>query len=193
MKGKIIYIAVFGGSFIVITFILILLNNGYKNIFAFDFSPIKPVQVAKSQVNPFNYKEAFDQMLKDFKSQILDSMKTVTYVAKDTGQIRKADSTLIDSINVLKSRLEKTAARDSIAGSGILASDKVRNDSTYRIWTKKTAALYEAMDSPKAAKIIQKYSDNVARDILYSMKKKKAAEVLANLNPETANRMTRIQ
>jgi len=177
----------------VITFILILLNNDFKNIFAFDFSPIKPNQVAKSQVNPFNYKEAFDQMLKDFKSQILDSMKTVTYVTKDTGQIRRADSTLIDSINVLKLKLEKTAVRDSIGGSGILVSDKAKNDSTYRIWTKKTAALYEAMDSPKAAKIIQKYSDSVARDILYSMKKKKAAEVLANLNPETANRMTRIQ
>jgi flagellar motility protein MotE (MotC chaperone) len=193
MKGKIIYGAVFFGAFVLITFIMIVLNNDFKNIYAFDFSSVKPSQVTQSQVNPYNYKEAFGQMLKELKSQMIDSIKTIKYVTNDSVQNRKADSILTDSINILKTRLENTVNQDSLVRSELLSKNNVKSDSTYRIWTKKTAALYEAMDSQKAAKIIQNYSDNVARDILYSMKKKKAAEVLANLNPETANRMTRIQ
>jgi flagellar motility protein MotE (MotC chaperone) len=193
MKGKIIYAVVFGGAFVLITLIMIVLNNDFKNVYAFDFSPVKPAQVTQSQVNPYNYKEAFGQMLKELKSQMLDSIKTIKYVTNDSVQNRKADSILTDSINILKTRLENTVNQDSLVKSELLSKNNVKSDSTYRIWTKKTAALYEAMDSKKAAKIIQNYSDNVARDILYSMKKKKAAEVLANLNPETANRMTRIQ
>jgi flagellar motility protein MotE (MotC chaperone) len=49
------------------------------------------------------------------------------------------------------------------------------------------------MDAKKAAKIILTYSDNIAKDIVYSMKKKKAAEILAQLNPETVNRITRVK
>jgi flagellar motility protein MotE (MotC chaperone) len=193
MKGKIIYIAVFGGSFLLITFLMILINNDFKNIYAFDFSPAKSIQAPQTHIDQNNYKETFDQMLKDFKSQIMDSIKTVKYVNNDTGKFRREDSILTDSLNALKSRLENKIALDTIEKPELLAKVNAKSDSTYRIWTKKTAALYGAMDSKKAAKIISNYSDNVARDILYSMKKKKAAEVLANLNPEIANRMTRIQ
>ncbi|MDP3682477.1 MAG: hypothetical protein Q8S01_00960, partial [Ignavibacteria bacterium] len=66
-------------------------------------------------------------------------------------------------------------------------------DTAYLNWKKQTAALYELMEPKKAAKIIQNFSDNIARDILYTMKKKKAAEILAQLNPETANRITKAQ
>ena len=193
MKGNIIYSIVFGGSFVLISFIMIILNNDFRNIYLFDFSPIKSTQVPQGQVYQPNYKETFNHMLKELKSQILDSMKTITYVANDTNKIQKANSVLTDSINILKSKLAKNVNQDSIIKPQLSARDIIKSDSTYRIWTKKTAALYGAMDSQKAAKIIQNYSDNVARDILYSMKKKKAAEILAYLNPETANRMTRIQ
>ena len=47
------------------------------------------------------------------------------------------------------------------------------------------------MDPAKAAKIIQGYSDNVARDLIYSMKKNKASEILAAFSPENANRIMR--
>jgi flagellar motility protein MotE (MotC chaperone) len=193
MKSKIIYIASFGGSFVLVTFIMVLLNNDFKNIYALDFTPVKSNQIAQSQVNQSNYKEAFGEMLRELKSQMMDSIKTIKYVANDSLQNRKADSILTDSINVLKSRLEKTVNQDSLIRNVSSTKYIANNDSTYRTWAKKTAALYEAMDSKKAAKIIQNYSDNVARDILYSMKKKKAAEVLSNLNPETASKVTRIQ
>jgi len=61
----------------------------------------------------------------------------------------------------------------------------------YVSWTKKIAKLYETMDPSKAAKIIQGYSDNIARDIIYTMKQKKAAGILAEFNPKIANRIMR--
>ena len=49
------------------------------------------------------------------------------------------------------------------------------------------------MDADQAAKIITNYSDNVARDIIYSMKKKKAVEILSALKPETVNRLIQVE
>jgi flagellar motility protein MotE (MotC chaperone) len=175
---------------------MIFLNATYKNIFAFDFKPLHPTPVVKSIStlnNQFNYKEAFDQMTKELKNQLWDSLKTITFTPIDSTKNKIDGSVLTDSIKSLKAMIENIAKADSIAKLQPIVSEKAKNDTTYLKWTKKTAALYEAMDSKKAAKIIQNYSDNIARDILYTMKKKKAADVLANLNPETANRITRIQ
>ena len=61
----------------------------------------------------------------------------------------------------------------------------------YNDWIASTVKLYESMDSKQAAKIITNYSDNVARDIIYAMKKKKAAEILSNLNSEQIVKLTR--
>jgi flagellar motility protein MotE (MotC chaperone) len=47
------------------------------------------------------------------------------------------------------------------------------------------------MDSKIVAKLILNLSDDTARDLIYSMKKRKAAEVLSNLSPEIAIRLTR--
>jgi len=49
------------------------------------------------------------------------------------------------------------------------------------------------MEPKKAAKIIQTYSDNIARDILYNMNKKTAAKVVSEFNPETTNRIFRFE
>ena len=56
-------------------------------------------------------------------------------------------------------------------------------------WIKQTAKLYESMDPKKAALIIKNYSESTARDIIYRMKKNKAADVLSELDPVTANRI----
>ena len=60
----------------------------------------------------------------------------------------------------------------------------LKKDSVYQIWVRNTVKLYESMDSRKAAKIILGYSDNIARDLLLTMKKKKAADIIAELNPK---------
>ena len=63
----------------------------------------------------------------------------------------------------------------------------------YSEWITKVTSIYSAMEPKKAAKIIQTYSDNVARDILYNMNKKTAAKVVSELSPETANRIFRFE
>ena len=83
---------------------------------------------------------------------------------------------------------EKPAAKEEPKQ---VSASKAKAEAEYNDWVKNTAGLYDLMDSKKAAKIIQKLSDNEARDILYAMKKKKAAEILAELSPEVATRFTR--
>lgn len=68
---------------------------------------------------------------------------------------------------------------------------RTQTDTIYTKWVKDTAKLYESMDPQKAAKIITQYSPEIARDIIYKMNKKKAAQVLSNLDPKTANMITR--
>lgn len=77
--------------------------------------------------------------------------------------------------------------------SEIVSNNNAKEDTLYNKWMKSTAKLYENMEPKKAAKIIASYSDNMARDIIYTMKKKKAAEILAELNPEFASRITRLK
>jgi len=69
---------------------------------------------------------------------------------------------------------------------------KSESNEEYKKLIIETSKFYESMESAKAAKIILKYSDNIAKDILYSMKKKKAAEILSEINPEIAKRITRV-
>jgi flagellar motility protein MotE (MotC chaperone) len=67
------------------------------------------------------------------------------------------------------------------------------NNSEYKDWIQKVTRIYSAMEPRKSAKIIQTYSDNVARDILYNMNKKTAAKVVSEFSPETANRIFRFE
>ncbi|MGQ9643279.1 MAG: magnesium transporter MgtE N-terminal domain-containing protein, partial [Ignavibacterium sp.] len=70
-------------------------------------------------------------------------------------------------------------------------SKQQKQDSTYQNWLKKVSKLLEQMEPAKASKIIQNYSDNVARDIIYSMNKKSAAKIVSELSPEVAQRIIR--
>ena len=71
--------------------------------------------------------------------------------------------------------------------------EKLEKEEEYSEWLKKVTAIYESLEPGKAAKIIQTYSDNVARDILYNMRKKNAAKIVAELSPETTNRIFRFE
>jgi flagellar motility protein MotE (MotC chaperone) len=43
----------------------------------------------------------------------------------------------------------------------------------------------------QAAKVLSQYSDNEARNVIYKMRNKKAAEILSLLNPDYVNRITK--
>jgi flagellar motility protein MotE (MotC chaperone) len=100
-------------------------------------------------------------------------------------------TTVVNSKEQKKNNSPKTVNNNKPVNNNITKNSPAKVDSSYIKWTKNTAAIYEAMDSKKAAKIIQNYSDNIARDIIYAMKKKKAAEILAELTPEVANKITK--
>ena len=198
MKEKIIYIISFLAAFLIVTFSIIYLNSAYKDIFHFDFAKIEvkksePVISDTTNIQMAALKKFLHQELKDY---VLDSLKGYVGSTKIDTVIHSVvkDSSLIDSLNILNNALNQTSselAKQQKLSKSLKKDLNAQPDSLYMEWTKKTAKLYETMDPTKAAKIIQGYSDNVARDLIYSMKKNKAADVLAEFSLENANRIMR--
>ena len=200
MKAKIIYTVSFLLVFLLTTGAIVQLNSMYKDIFNFDFTPVK--QPVKN--NLFNdttkvsFAEIKNYIFGNFRKDVLDSLKSyLPPKAEDTVYSNSfRDSSLIDSVRSLKTVLKDINAKIEEEAKKSTQLDntdnqQVKTDSSYKQWVKQTAKLYESMDPQKAAKIIQSYSDNVARDIIYSMRQKQAAQILSELNPETANKITR--
>ncbi len=130
--------------------------------------------------------EAIPEKINKADKTLSTQQKTELNIKKEITppEISKSDIPLI-----------KTAeTNEAVTGnSEIISNNSEKEDTLYTKWMKSTAKLYENMEPKKAAKIIASYSDNMARDIIYTMKKKKAAEVLAELNPEFASRITRMK
>lgn len=199
MKSKIIYIISFLAAFLLTTAGIIYFNSNYRDIFKFDFTPVVrkdniPAVSDTAKITYGQLKNLQDQL----KNELLDSLRTIyTSNPKDTVYAsQQADSVLIDSLRSLELTLKQMQPKKVKQTNSKQTEQtqtttvKAKPDSSYVLWTKQTAKLYESMDPVQAAKIIQSYSDNVARDIIYSMRQKKAAEILSALNPETANRIT---
>ncbi len=198
MKAKIIYIITFLVAFLLVTGGIIYLNSDYRNIFQFDFTPVKKVINKKINKNSKNEQIADIKgyFQKEFTHEIFDSLKVFIKNNKtDTVyKIKPDNSLLIDSLKTLEKELAKKDReinKSNLEEKISIKEAKSKSDSAYNDWVKKTSKLYESMDANRAAKIIESYSDNVAKDIIYAMKHKKAAEILAQFNPVTANRITR--
>ncbi len=185
-------------AFLLITGAFIYLNSHYKNIFQFDFTPIKKKTIKTS--SPISggaqLTELKSYFQNEFKREFFDSLKVLMVDKRtDTVYASKPDSSaLMDSVKSLKLALQQTSEeliKQNDEKKTAKENAKSKEDSIYNAWVEKTSKLYESMDPDKAAKIIGSYSDNVARDIIYSMRKKSAAEILSQFNPETANRITR--
>ena len=196
MKEKIIYIVSFLLAFALVTGFLIYLNSAYKNIFAFDFTPAdqvvvetkKPVQKDQITVQPKDL-TVLNIALKDPVKQKADSteIKPTLVSVKDSNAVQVIRKKLAEEIKPALTKPLPDPAE--LIKADQLNKILAKRDSTYKSWVKNTVKLYESMDTRKAAKIIQGYSDNIARDILLTMKKKKAAEIIAEFKPETATRI----
>lgn len=209
MKNLIIYTVTFIQAFIFITGAFIFLNTYFVDIFHFNFGLVS--DLPKKSEMPLTTLSPLDSIvIKEMKSALIDTLESINKrnnLEPLAGKFVK-DSLVIDSLNKFIAQIVKEAkkspklkneakkeTKETVKNEPSVAEvvAPVKRDSAYFAWKKQTAALYEMMEPKKAAKIIQNFSDNVARDILYSMKKKKAAEILAQLNPETANRFTKAQ
>ena len=209
MKNIIIYTVTFIQAFILITGAFIFLNSYFVDIFHFNLALVS--DLPKKSEMPLTTLSPLDSLvIKEMKTALIDTLESINKrnnLEPLVGKFVK-DSLVIDSLNKFIAQIVKEAKQnpkqDKEVKKGLKETAKteanvaevvetVKRDSAYFEWKKQTASLYEMMEPKKAAKINQNFSDNVARDILYTMKKKKAAEILAQLNPETANRFTKAQ
>ncbi len=185
---------IFIAAFVIVTVILVFLNSVYTNIFNFDFSSSSPqpaALVSTSTVPPgIDSLKAGDTDLK-IDSTLLNtaSLPQDTLVGDSAGG---GAAKQVTNISVNDSTPDPPVTRSLNSFTADLNKDlDIRPDSSYIKWVRATASMYETMDPKKAARIIQNYSDNIARDIIYKMKKKKAAEILAELDPSVASKIAR--
>lgn len=203
MKQGIIYGGAFVFAFVIVTGLLIYLNSSYENIFQFNFNPKQAVELKDStKTEPLEIAEGEEQ---NDSSAVKDSV-----LFSSVGEIEKTDSAEVDVKNDIKNENQKLIAesnpKTNITNStvsnnqtpvqpngNVQSSENLSNKEEYKDWVQKVTSIYSAMEPKKAAKIIQTYSDNVARDILYNMSKKTAAKVVSEFSPETANRIFRFE
>jgi len=197
VKEKIIYVLSFLMAFVLVTGLLIFLNSTYKNIFAFDFSsPGQTVSKTKEQSQKDSTK--VEQNVPETEGVTLQNTaepKIDSALAKKD-EVKVKDSVAVPPVSE-NNLAEEKKPDPKVLQAGPSEAEKIaktkneiaKRDSLHNEWVKNTAKLYESMDTQKAAKIILGYSDNIARDLLLMMKKKKAAEILAEFKPETATRI----
>lgn len=188
MKVKFVYIGVFAMAFAAVTSAIFYMNMRYKNIFKFDFTPeMVAADSLNTQQQPFG-----GSVNNGANTHIADSLSVPhsdSLYAANTFQTEQVDSLKLLKEKIAFLNMELNAKEQELAS--LKSGAAAKQDSSYQDWKKQTVKLYETMDTRKAAKIIATYSDEVARDIIYSLKKKKAAQILAELNVETATRLTR--
>jgi hypothetical protein len=212
---KIINILIFVAAFIFVTVGLIYMNSMYNNIFKFDFSAIRArdsltVASTISKNDPgIEINKQLDKKAPAIEGK--DSTKNIDF-AKDSVITPPPKAEMIPQVVPVQNKLtktteppKKTEEQKSFQEKNVEppvpvnenelvidnSSMKSIVDTIYQKWIKQTAKLYESMDPKKAALIMKNYSETTARDIIYRMKKNKAAEVLSELDPLTANRIAR--
>lgn len=194
MKEKLIYILSFVLVFALVSGMIIYFNTVYKNIFVFDFTPVAG-HTEQTAAKPA------DSQIDSAKAAVQPNLVAADSLKQDSTKV-KTDSLIVKTDSVKTEKPKVTEAAKSVVNdySTLLPREKpivvntkeeikTKKDSIYKSWVKETGKLYETMDSKKAAKVIQGYSDNIARDLLLSMKKKKAADILSEIRPDVVTRI----
>lgn len=212
MKTGVMAIVVFVAAFILTTAALIFLNTQFMNIFKFDFRAVhisQPSAPSDSTAVPDSTLKT-QQVVND-STKALDSLKAITQNLnpadsakvtdnKETKTDAKpaADTKTAANTPVQKDATASKPQESNVAAQGFVSGDAAKMDpKVYDKWKKDIAKIMEIMDSKKASQILKTYSDNIARDIFYTMKKKKAAEILSKFDIKKdsliINKLTRMQ
>lgn len=155
---------------------------------AVDSTTIDPINTNTSQ-SIFAQKDTVQLKNEKDNSKLQTEIPKVMINSKDNANAnRKIDDKQNQSLTN-KQQNQLTQMQDEI---NLEKNKFTEKDSAYIKWKKSTVKLYEFMDPKKAAKIISQHSDNIARDLIYSMNKKKAAQILQYLDTETVIKLTRI-
>lgn len=210
MKTYLLNTLPFVFAFLVVTGIIIYLNGQFNNIFQFDFSPRNQIsQHQNDSLKVNNNKEPLasvnDQTQKSDSLSLPGTTSDTVFTASLTEQNKLSEKEIKPELKELSKKelvnqlekkpnpeLEKLEPKFASNNSDQFNSPKQqKQDSSYTNWLKKVSKLLEQMEPSKASKIIQNYSDNVARDIIYTMNKKSAAKIVSELSPEIAQRIIR--
>lgn len=215
MKSILMTALPFVFAFVFVTGGIIYLNSSFNDIFHFDFSP-KQVEnnQPKDNKNGEKKKKELNQSEESKVTELENKTIEPEVVENRVDSVNKEEKinppvNIIDSSKTKEQKIvptvkenitltsNKQSNKDSLIKAPVaelkIPDKKSKNDTAYVNWLKSTSSLYEALEPKKAAKIIQSYSDNVARDILYTMKKKQAAKVISELSPEVVNRIIRYE
>jgi len=212
MKQGIIYGGTFLFVFVVVTGLIIYFNSSYENIFQFNFSPKSTAQLSDSTKTDSTKTDSVNVLENNELTAVSDStIVQDSILLSSLGGVEANDSTKKDmnlnkivenqqvnlnqkkEINISDTKHSKTNITENQQSDIQPVKQNVAQGKEYTEWIQKVSSIYSALEPKKAAKIIQTYSDNVARDILYNMSKKTAAKVVSELSPETANRIFRFE
>ncbi|AFH50241.1 Hypothetical protein IALB_2538 [Ignavibacterium album JCM 16511] len=210
MKTYILNTLPFVFAFIIVTGVIIYLNGQFNNIFQFDFTPRNQAHNKLNDSTLVNKKNEVALTDKKVESKndsvVTPQLPADSIVSANLSEQKVIPETEIksDIKEISKKELEKQLEKKPNAELNNVEpkfvstelnqsneSKQQKQDSSYTNWLKKVSKLLEQMEPSKASKIIQNYSDNVARDIIYTMNKKSAAKIVSELSPEVAQRIIR--
>jgi flagellar motility protein MotE (MotC chaperone) len=178
LKNVILYALIFIIAFAATTIGIYTYNNKYVNMFEFDFRDAKKVAIADSlAINENNIVEPSDSLVavNEHEEKAKELKKEFKQTKVELDQTSNELSKKEKELEFLKKQLE------------------VKKNEEHDEWLKSTIKLYEEMETNKAGQLLKTIPENEAREIVYSMKKKKAAEILSNLDTETVKRLTKAQ
>lgn len=199
MQAKIIYTVVFLLAFALTTGAMMFLNNKYENIFKFNFAPASQNRSILSQTKKDNSKQSDNKQQpsdnKGNENQNILSKGANANAANNSSAVLNPNSSS-NAKQAPDNGKQNSAAKnnDSKNSNSTAAFEKKKLEPAYIKWKKDMVKTYDKMDPKSVAKILIKMNDNYARDILFSFKDKKRAEIIETiltLSPEAATRLTR--
>lgn len=212
MKTGVMAILVFVAAFVITTAALIFMNTQYRNIFSFDFTPVALPGVPADSTGVV---KTDSTAVKNDSTKALDSLSAIanslapkqdSTALSSNSQNDKKDPAAAQNQKTAADQKNKTLTQGNLQISpemGKIKSDIISADikkmdaAAYEKWKKNTAGIIESMDSYKASQILRMYADNIGNELLYAMKKKKAAEILSKFDAKKDSliirKLTRIQ
>jgi flagellar motility protein MotE (MotC chaperone) len=182
---KIIIITPFVFAFILVTGVLVYLNSIYNNIFHFDFSP-KIDNQKTALLDSVSTKNSLNSNTDKYENDLASNEKNVNDTTNSQYNINSNEQPALNAINDNSSVSTEDKSTQKLV-------EKTNKDSAYNAWLKKTVKLVENLPPAQASKLLKNYSDNQARDIIYTMKQKQAAKIISYLEPEYVQKLTRFQ
>ena len=179
MKNIIIYAVIFTLAFIGTTVGVYIFNGKYANMFEFDFRDKAIVEAAIAD---------------SLAALAADSLAATDSLFVEENLVEEKAKELEQNLNTTQgklSRVERELSKKDMEIKSLRAQLEQKQENDRESWLKSTIKLYESMEAVKAGELLSSLPEDEAREILYSMKNKKAAQILSNLDVSTVKRLTR--